>query len=53
LDVVHMRVGGDFTCQNHQAGVAQGLSSNAAAWVLLENCVERPCLGGLQRRIRM
>ena len=30
LDVVDVRVGGDFTCQNDQTGVAQSLGSNAA-----------------------
>jgi hypothetical protein len=33
-------VGGDFTSQNHQAGVTQGLGSYTTAWVLLENSVE-------------
>ena len=40
LDVVHMRVGGDFTGQHDQAGVGQGFSGHAAARVLFENCVQ-------------
>ena len=44
LDVVHMRVGGDFTGQHHQTGVAQGLGRDSAAGVLGEN--------GIQNRIR-
>ena len=40
LDVVHMRVGGDFTGQDHQTGVGQRLGCYAAAGVLLENCVQ-------------
>ena len=43
LDVVHMRVGGDFTGQHHQPSVGQGFGSDAAAGVLFEdgiqNCV--------------
>ena len=40
LDVVDMGVGGDFTGQHHQAGVAQGLGGNAGFGVLREDCVE-------------
>ena len=40
LDVVHVRVGGDFTREHHQAGVGQRLGGDAAAWVLLEDCIE-------------
>ena len=40
LDVVHVRVGGDFTGQHDQTGVGQGFGRHAGAGVLLENCVQ-------------
>ena len=40
LDVIHMRVGGDFTGQHHQTGVGQGFGSHTAAWVLLEDGIQ-------------
>jgi hypothetical protein len=40
LDVVDVRVGGDFTRQHHEAGVGQRLGGHAAARVLLEDRVQ-------------
>ena len=40
LDVVHRGVGGDFTRQQDQAGVAQGLCGDPRFGVLFENCVK-------------
>ena len=40
LDVVDMCIGGDFTGQHHEAGVAQGFRRYAGLGVLFENCVK-------------
>ena len=40
LDVVHMGVGGDFTGQDHESGVAQCFCRNAGLGVLLKDCVQ-------------
>ena len=40
LDVIHMRVGGDFTGQHHEAGVGQRFGGDAAAGVLLEDRIK-------------
>ena len=50
LDVVDMGVGGDFTGQHHQTGVAQCFSSYAGFGVLLEDCVQNR-VGNLVRHL--
>ena len=40
LDVVNVRVGGDFSCEHHQASVGQGFSSDTAFGILGKNRVQ-------------
>jgi hypothetical protein len=40
LDVIHVRVGGDFAGQHHEAGIGQRLGGHAAAGILPEDRVE-------------
>ena len=40
LDVVNVRVGGDFSCEHHQAGVGQGFSSHTAFGILGKNRIQ-------------